>query len=196
MKKKFLYLSCALVLLVVAACGPAPEPTLSPADLASTAVADAWIAITQTYQALPTSTSTPSPTPTLLPTFTPVPTLAVTFPTATIAAATSTDPCNQPPPIEPKGTLVKVKFVNKSEGVVNLSFGMNSPNDQDECVTYTFVLGTFDTPVVTVLAGCYWAFGWVDGKEPSTAQTPDLLCVTNPNAEPDIWITKEVISFH
>ena len=91
---------------------------------------------------------------------------------------------------------MQVKFVNKSGGNVNLSFYMTSPNDQGECVTYTFVLGRYDEPVETILAGCYGAYGWVEGDVPSTAQTIDLLCINDPNKAPAVWIGTEVISFH
>ncbi len=196
MTKKFLYLISILIVLTLAACGPAPTPALSADDIRNTAVADAWIAMTMTQAAIPTATLTPiPPSPTPMPTFTPFPTLPPVV-AATVPPTEAADACNQPPPIEPKGALVQVKFVNKSGGNVNLSFGMNSPNNKGECVTYTYVLGRYDESVVTVLAGCYWAYGWVEGDVPSTAQTIDLLCVDDPNKVPAIWISSEVISFH
>lgn len=196
MIKKFLYLISIPTILTLSACGPAPTPTLSADDIRNTAIADAWIAMTMTQAAVPTATITPiPPSPTLMPTFTPFPTQPLVVPTA-VPPTVAADACNQVPPIEPRGALVKVKFVNKSDGNVNLSFGMNNPNDKGECVTYTYVVGRYDEPVVTVLAGCYWAFGWVEGDVPSTAQTIDLLCITDPGKTPAIWISTEVISFH
>jgi len=193
MTKKFPSLLSCLIILTLAACGPAPTPTLNVDDVRNTAVADAWIAMTLTQAAIPTATVTPTLTPP--PTLTPFPTLPPISPTPLQAVATI-DPCNQPPPLEPKGSQVQVKFVNKSGGNVNLSFGMNSPNTLGECVTYSYTLGTFAEEVATVLAGCYWAFGWVDGKQPSTARTIDLLCLSDPNKAPAVWISTEVISFH
>jgi len=193
MIKKFLYLICILVILTLAACGPGPAPTLSADDVRNTAVADAWIAMTLTQAAIPTATVTPSLTP--APTLTPFPTLPPISPTA-LQALTTTDPCNQPPPIQPNGALSRVKFINKTGGNVNLSFGMNTPNDWGECVTYTFVLGIYGEVIETVLAGCYWAFGWVTASEPSTAQSIDLLCLANSNKAPAVWISSEVIAFH
>ncbi len=194
MKRKVLTIISILIIATISACGPAPEPTLPAVDVQNTAVADAWTAVALTQAAMPTATETLIPTatitPTLQPTFTAVPTLVP--PTA----AATESVCNQPPPIKPLGVEVKVKFVNKSGGNVNLSFGMNSPNDKGECITYSYTLGVFDEPVVNVLSGCYWAYAWVDGKEPSTAQTIDLLCITDPAKQPAVWITKEVISFH
>jgi hypothetical protein len=152
--------------------------------------------MTATQAALPTATATFPPTETFTPqptfTFIPLPTL----PPVNAVVATATSQCNQVPPLEPKGKVVKVKFVNKSKGIVNLSFGMLSPNAEGECITYSYSLGAFDTPVVTVLAGCYWAYAWVDAKTPSTAQNASSLCVNDAAAEPDIWITTELIAFH
>src|SRR5690349_17398578 len=111
MTKKTLYLTCCLILVLAAGCGPAPEPTLSSADLAGTAMADAWLAITQTQAAIPTNTATPiPPTPTFPPTFTPFPTLAPVVATNTPAAgdAAAANPCYDPPPAKPKGTQIQV----------------------------------------------------------------------------------------
>lgn len=195
MKKKYPAILSILIIAIVSACGPASEPTLTLEELQGTAVANAWLAITQTQAAIPTATATPPLPPTaviintLPPAFTPVP----TFVPAT--AINTESACNQPPPVTSKGIMVPVKFVNKSGGNVNLSFGMNSPNVQGECVTYSYTLGEFDMPVVEVLAGCYWAYAWVSGSTPSTAQSLELLCVNDPNREPDIVIGTEVIAF-
>ncbi len=199
MNKKYLTILTLLTLTILSACGPAPAPTLSAADVQGTAVADAWIAITQIQAAIPTATATPIPTATLtsIPTLMliPISTLPpVVIPTLTTAA---NDPCNLPPPAEPKGVKVQVKFVNKSGGHADLAFGMNFPNDLKECGTYSFSLGKFDEPVVTVLAGCYWGWAWITGDIPSVAKTGStILCVTDPNQVRAIWITSEMIGFH
>jgi hypothetical protein len=200
MNKNYLIILSIIVIMAISACGPAPEPTLTAQQISDTAVANAWIAITQTQAAIPTATATAVPTATFTPppTFTFVPTV----PPATIAvndpaAATTTDPCNQPPIDKPQGAQVKVKFVNKSDGIVNLAFGMNSPNSKKECVTYSYTLGVFEESVVTVLAGCYWGYAWITGDKPSVARTGStILCVDDPNKTPPIWITKETIYFH
>ena len=201
MKKKYLPILSIIIITIISACGTAPAPTLTAEEISSTAIANAWISITQTQVAMPTATATPTPLP---PTVTPLPTFTLlpTLPPATVAAVNdpalaTQDPCNQPPVEKPKGATVKVKFVNKSEGIVNLSFGMNTPNDKKECFTYSFTLGVFDEPVVTVLSGCYWGYAWITGKKPSVARTGStILCATDPNKTPSIWITKEMIYFH
>jgi hypothetical protein len=199
MKIKYSVSISILLITLISACAPSPAPTLSAADVQGTAVANAWVAITQTQAAIPTATQTlipPLPTTTFtpLPTFTPYPTLAA--PVATLPDTSAADPCDAPPPIDPKGEKVKIKFVNKSNGNVTLSFGMTHENSLKECGTYSFYVAKFEEPIVEVLAGCYWGYGWVDGNEPSTAQTPDVLCVTDTSKTTAIWITPELIAFH
>jgi hypothetical protein len=198
MKKKYLTILSILIITVISACGPAPTPTLSVADVQGTAVANAWLAMTMTQAAMPTATQTPIP-PTPTATFTPFPTATlILFPTlvpATLPDTSATDPCNQPPPIKPKGTLVKVRFINKSGSNINLSFGMMKENDQKECGTYGFTIGKYEEQEAQVLAGCYWGYAWVLDP-PSDARNIDALCVTDTNKTTSIWISKEVIGFH
>jgi hypothetical protein len=128
-----------------------------------------------------------------LPTLTPSSTLALI---PTLPDTSATDLCNELPPIKPVGDTVKIKFLNKTDGNVNLSFGMTKENDKKECGTYTFYIPKYDEPVVEVLAGCYWGFGYINGDKPSTPQTADALCVTDTTKTTSIWVTKDLISFH
>lgn len=92
--------------------------------------------------------------------------------------------------------MVNVEFKNESGGQVNLSFGMNSPNNKDECVTYSFGLGKGDMVAAKVLAACYWGYAWITGDEPSVARTGDLiLCLTDTSLIYHVVITKERIEF-
>jgi predicted small lipoprotein YifL len=197
MKQKFFCTILILIILSLSACGSA-EPTLNPEDQASTAVAEAWLIITQTQAALPTSTPIP-PTNTPEPTLTPPPTIPIlpTLPPATVAVAPTQNECNQVPPLEPQGAQVRIEIKNESNGSVNLSLGMNSPNDKKECVTYSFTLSNNNNPVAAnVLAGCYWGWGWVDGKEDSIARSgSQLLCMTDANVIYKILVTKERVEF-
>lgn len=197
MKKKFLTIFTILILVTLSACGSA-EPTMSAEDLANTAVADAWIAITQTQAALPTATpipptNTPEPTatqqPTFPPTLPPLPTLAA----ATVAGPT-VDVCNQIPVAKPNGAVTTVEIRNQSQGQANLSFGMNTPNAQGECFTYSFSLGMGDTVTAQVLTGCYWGYAWIDGPEDSNARSGDtLLCLPDSLPTYHVVISKERI---
>jgi hypothetical protein len=176
MKRKFLSVLTLLALASLSACGPAPEPTLSADEIAATALANAFTQVVLTQAALPTATvlptDTPLPTATLAPTLPPLPS---PIPASSTPAA---DPCQGVPPLVPKGDTAQVKFVNKSKGQVNLSFGMNPANSLGECGIYSISMGIYDSPTVTVLAGCYWGYAWVEGNEPSTAQTTGAICLS------------------
>jgi hypothetical protein len=196
MNKKSLTILLILIMSLVSACGPAPEPTLSADDLANTAVANAWTMLTLTQAAIPTATATFPPTATFTPqpTFTfppPLPTLEVLSPNAT--ATSSTNPCYDPPPAEPKGKMVQIKLVNNSKGLVDLSLGMENPNDKGECATYYFPLGRYDQQVVSVFAACYWGYAYV--KDPdSNAKTAAPLCLFDTTKTVPISIGAEVIA--
>jgi hypothetical protein len=196
MYKKSLPILIILIMTLVSACGPAPEPTLSADDLANTAVANAWTMLTLTQAAIPTATATFPPTATFTPqpTFTfpaPLPTLELLSSNAT--ATSSTNPCYDPPPAKPKGKMVQIKLVNNSKGLVDLSLGMENPNDEGECATYYFPLGRYDQQVVSVFAACYWGYAYI--KDPdSNAETAGPLCLFDTTKTVPVSIGAEVIA--
>jgi hypothetical protein len=111
-----------------------------------------------------------------------------------VPTATPMEECNQNPPTQPKGSLVNVKFENQSGGDVNLSFGMNTPNDKNECVTYSYDFAESSIASAQVLAGCYWGYGWVQREEgPGSAKTHSQLCLTDANIVYHVLIMKETI---
>lgn len=199
MNKKSLTILLILILALVSACGPAPEPTLSADDLANTAVANAWAMLTLTQAAIPTATATFPPTLTFTPqpTFTLIPPATLEQPLLSsngpVATATSsTNPCYDPPPAKPKGKMVQIKLVNNSKGLVDFGLGMENPNDQGECTTYYFPLGRYDQQVVSVFAACYWAYAYI--KDPdSTARTAVPLCLFDTTKTVPVSIGPEVI---
>lgn len=197
MKQKFLIALSILSILILSACGGADAtPELSPEDTAATAMAEAWIVITQTAAALPTDTPVP-PTFTPQPTNTALPTLELlpTLPPAPVVVATATADCISIPYPEPKGALVNVEIYNESQGSATVAFGMNSANDKNECFSYSFPLGRNDVFTGKVLAGCYWGIAWITGDEESVARSGDLMCMSDPAIIYKIKITKEVFYF-
>src|SRR3990172_5699507 len=120
---KYAWIIFVIAALVLSACGPEAEPTMSPADVQGTAMAAAMTMVAETQAAIPTATLIP---PTAIPSATPFPTTTVpplnltpstqgaqagqgtqqatqaqafgVLPTNTPAqaAAGSNDPCNQP----------------------------------------------------------------------------------------------------
>jgi len=198
MKKIIICFIAVIIIVTVSACGPTPEPTLSVEEIQGTAVALAMTSVAITQAALPTNTSLPTQVPTLAEPPTPFPTLPQAFPTSNVAVPTNTqvNPCNEPPPSEPTGTLVQVRFVNKSKGKVNLSFGMIQENDEGECGTYNFTIGPKTSPEKTVLAGCYWAWASISGtQQNSIAKSPQNICLTDTSQTRGVTITAETIGF-
>lgn len=198
MKNKIFFGITAIVLMITSACGPEPEPTLSVVEIQGTAVSLAMTSIAITKASLPTNTPLPTPIPTLAESPTPFPTLApVILPTsaAAIPSPTEVNPCNEPPPIDPKGTTVQIRFENRSKGKAILSLGMLEENDQGECGTYSFTIAANTKPAVTVLSGCYWAFAWIEGREPSNARSTYDICLTDTNQTRVLSITPETIGW-
>ena len=186
---------CILAMLALAACGPAPQPTLSPEDVQNTMLPLALTSVGMTMAAMATPTPIP---PTVTLTFTPAPTASLQ-PTLSLISPTplppTTGPCGGPVPPAPQGEMASVRFVNKSDGSVNLAFGMTQANSLGECGTYSFSFAPDDVETVQVLAGCYWAYGWVDGAKPSTTQSIVDLCLTDTSQTRGITIGTEVVGF-
>lgn len=198
MKQKFLIAISILTILTLSACGGAEAtPEISAEDLASTAVAEAWLIITQTAAAMPTVTPIPptfTPQPTIAPTLALLPTQQSAAPAAVVA--TATPECNQIPAPEPLGNQVTVEFYNESKGSVNLAYGMMSPNDKGECYTYSFSLGIDSTSSNKVLAGCYWGYAWITAAETSVARSGDsVMCLTDTAVVYKVVITSERVDF-
>jgi len=129
-----------------------------------------------------------------MPTFTPFPTLPL-LPTSggvAVGISPTMNPCYDVPPVKPVGTVVQVRLVNNSKGLVKLSLGMENPNDQGECATYSFPLGRYEEPIVTLLAGCYWGFAYIEDPT-SNSQTIAPLCLYNTTKTVPISIGPEVI---
>jgi hypothetical protein len=186
-----------LILTILAACGPAAAPTLSVTDIQNTAFPLVMTQYALTQAAIPTDTPVPTEQPTLAPLLTPLPTFALETPISAPIVnpnATATPDCNQPIPSKTKGTTVQIKLVNKSGGSVNLSLGMNEANNQGECGVYSFGLRDKESVIVTILSGCYWGYGYVTGKKPSTSRVGNI-CLTDTSQTRGLTIGAETIGF-
>jgi hypothetical protein len=177
-------------------------------DVQGTAVAAAWTIVAMTQAAIPTATPVPlteTPIPTLPPTFTPLPLPTSALPTQPVIGASpvgggpTPDPCNAPVAPDAPGHKVRVQFLNKSGGNVNLSFGLVEKTEFGECGTYHFTFNKNESPVVTVLGGCYWAYAWVTniGKDNDTSTSSGIqnFCMHDSGHKWTITIKKDVIGF-
>lgn len=164
--------------LLLAACGPEPEPTLSAADVQATAVAAAMAVIAQTQAAIPPTSLPPTdtPPPTLTPTVeiplllpTPMggdllsPTSAVVIPpTSAPPQPAGTSTCNQPL-TKWDGPSAKLTIQNntKPKGVVTISLFFTTESGQCGYIGRQFD----NVAVLNVPVGSFTAGAFVDGKK-------------------------------
>jgi hypothetical protein len=163
---------------VLTACGPTPEPTMSPADVQGTAMAAAMSMVAETQAAIPTATPIP---PTEAPTATPFPTNTVpplnltpasqpttdqsfvALPTSTTAPSVgASDPCNQPL-TSWDGESANLRIVNNSKPKGHVVIALGFTTTLGQC---GIISAAFDTTAsVSVPIGTFWASAFVDGKQ-------------------------------
>lgn len=183
MKRNVLVLG-TIFLLLVSACAPKAAPTVSSADIASTAQAAALTMVVLTQQAMPTNTPLPTETasPIPLPTNTipPLPTQgtgalattapgAIAFPTAlptftpqapsSSGGGNSQDPCNQPL-TNWQGPTANFNIVNQTKPQGTIILSMYVVTTMGQC-GYLIITGdSFTGP-----AGQYSAGAFITGKK-------------------------------
>lgn len=168
--------------LLLTACGPEPEPTMSPADVQNTAMAAAMTMVAETQAAVPTATPLP---PTEEPTATPLPTNTVppliletstqsqtvgVLPTNTSAPASSgsNDPCNQPL-TDYAGKSAKLKIANNTKPKGPMTISLYVQTLMGEC---GYLSARFESSgSMTIPLGNYTAWAIVDSTKPFTAGT-------------------------
>jgi hypothetical protein len=194
MKKRLFYISM-LAIAVLAGCGQAPAPTMSPGDIQGTAVAAAWTVVAMTEMSIPTATPLPPteiPSPTPLPTFTPLPppTSSIGFPTQVVnsfptsipaaGGGPTADACSKPIDPNAGGHTVKTNIQNQSGGNVVLSLYL-AKTSFGECGYYSFSIPAGSSVSANLLAGCYWAGAFVTGKK-DTKSFGVNTCIKGPTA--------------
>ncbi len=170
MKQRFAILGMILC-LALSACGGEPAaPTLSSADVGSTAQAAAFTMIAETQAAIPTATPLPptaTPSPTSLPTETQTstPTVDPSLPTATFtfapqsSAPTQQDDCNKILTVW-QGPTVKFIIENETKPKGTIILSMYVTTNFGECGYIPVYSSTFNGP-----EGFYSAGAFVDGKK-------------------------------
>ena len=166
----------AIAALILAACGPEPEPTMSPADIQGTAMAAALTMVAETQAAIPTATPIPpteAPSATPFPTNT-VPPLSIASPTQPIgalptalptntSASGSNDPCNQPLTAwDGESARITLRNNTKPKGTITASLYFSStPGGQCGYIGAQFS----NTTTLTVPVGTFSAGAFVDGPK-------------------------------
>ena len=179
---KNIWMLLIIGVLMLTACGPTPEPTMSPADVQGTAMAAAMTMVSETQAAIPTATPIP---PTDTPTETPLPTNTVpplsletatqaqvvsVFPTNTQAssASGSNDACNGPL-IDYAGESATLKITNNTKPKGPLTISLYADTLMGEC---GYLSASFEgSGRMTIPLGNFTACAIVNSKKPFTACT-------------------------
>ncbi len=159
-----------VAVLALSGCGPAPEPTLSPADVQGTAMASALTMVAQTQAAFPTATAIPpteTPAPSPFPSVTPTVFSLLTpnsIPTFTsVPASGDQSNCNKPlTSWESESARVVLKNETNPRGLVTPWVYMQG--DQGEC-GYIAVSPFQSTLTISVPLGLLSAGAFVEGKQ-------------------------------
>lgn len=163
----------ASIALALTACGPAPEPTMNPADVQGTALAAAKTMVAETQAAVPSATplppteaasATPIPTNTIAPLTLFTPTLpAGVLPTnTTIPTSGSNDKCNQPLTVwDGDSAKLTIKNNTKPKGLVTISLFFTTNFGQCGYIGAQFT----NTTSLSVPLGTFSAGAFVDGKK-------------------------------
>lgn len=193
--KNIKFLPALLILsLMISACGAEPVPTISAADVQSTAVAAAFTVVAQTQAAIPTATplpptETPTATPQATNTQVPLPTLDVTVttaaPTTSSGGSTSsgTDPCaNRVLSWSPKGKPTVIRIANTTKAEVTLSLYLNETASHGECGYRSYVIGkNSDVVISDLVQGCYNLWAWSSNNSSVSVNAGGSGCINNPD---------------
>lgn len=180
-----------LLTAILSACGAEPVPTISPADVASTAQAAAQTMVAQTLAAVPTATPLPpTETATSTPEVTDTPLVPPTLEvlaSPTVAVPTTdpnVDPCQTRVLKPSKGKPTRIQFVNKTKVAVRVSLYLEETASHGECGYRSFdVAKSNATTYDDLVQGCYYVYAWsLDSKK--AFQVNGGGCINNP----DKWI--------
>lgn len=181
----------AAMTVIISACGAEAPPTMSAADVQSTAVAAAFTIVAETQAAIPTATPLPpteTASPTLFPANTSVPlptlqgTVQATFTPAPVSNAGG-DPCaNRVLSWSPKGRLTTIRIVNTTKAAVNVSIYLNETLDHNECGYRSYSLARRGDVVISDLVqGCYNLWAWSTDPKTSFRVASATSCINNPD---------------
>jgi hypothetical protein len=189
MKKLPILLLASILLL--SACAPQAEPTMSAEEVQGTAVAAAWTLVAETQAAIPTATPVPpteTPLPTVAVTDTPVPLLVPTQsfqvqPTVTVVAqvTTSADICSDLKHVLPgdaAGPKTTIRIVNEHNVPATISIYLNK-TPFGECGYRSYTLSKNGDTVQTLPQGCYSAWAWGQDPQKTFNSSGFGLCSNN-----------------
>jgi len=153
--------------ILVSGCGAEPVPTVSSADIQTTAISAASTMVAQTQAAIPTATLPPpteTSTPTPVATNTPVasPTLAVTLTAAPPTTDPNADPCDTRVLSAPPGRETTIRLVNNTNVPIKVSIYLNETPLGGCGWGYVELPRRGDTVITSWVQGCYNFWAWSD----------------------------------
>ena len=172
--------------MLISACGPEPEPTMSAEEVQGTAVAAAWTMVAETQAAIPTATPIP---PTETPSPTPLPTNTIAsleLPTQPILAqptVTPADLCSNLKhiiPADADGPKATIKIVNENKSTATISLYLNK-TVFGECGYRSYTLSKNGSTVEKLPQGCYSAWAWSQDPNKTFNASGYGLCANNPD---------------
>jgi hypothetical protein len=163
---KYFMFVAVLCAFVLSACGAQPVPTVDPAQVQASAVAQANTIVALTQVAMPTDTPTLEASPTPLDTPTPpfdqstLPTLDLSgSPTSTSQGSTTN--CVKPLDMGAAGKKHDTLIKNESSGTINISLNLYKPNEFGECGAISYAGVTKNDSITVGLPAGYWfAYAW------------------------------------
>jgi hypothetical protein len=153
--------------ILVSGCGAEPVPTVSSADIQTTAISAASTMVAQTQAAIPTATLPPpteTSTPTQVATNTPEasPTLAVTLTAAPPTTDPNADPCDTRVLSAPPGRETTIRLVNNTNVPIKISIYLNETPLGACGWGYVELPRRGDTVITNWVQGCYNFWAWSD----------------------------------
>jgi hypothetical protein len=162
-KMKKLLITLIVGVFLISACGPEPEPTMSPEDIQGTAVAAAWTMVALTQAAIPTETHIPpteTPLPTPLPTNTIAPLELPTQVLPTATTASSADDCDHFLPPGVPGPTAPIKIINETKAPVNVSLYLEK-TPFGECGYRGYSIPKNNSVLVEFPQGVMYGYAWI-----------------------------------
>ena len=155
-------------ILLLSACGPEPEPTMSAEEVQGTAVAAAWTMVAETQAAIPTATPIPptippspttAPTNTIAPLILPSPTQPlVVQPTATLV--TDKDECDQYLSGDATGPTSPIKIINETKAPMNVSLYLEK-TPFGECGYRGYSIPKKGSILIDFPQGVIYGYAWI-----------------------------------
>lgn len=148
--------------ILLSACAPEAEPTMSAEEVQGTAVAAAWTMVAETQAAMPTATPIPpTETPLPIPTNTIAP---LALPTQTLLIQPTLTPdkdeCDRYLRSDPPGPSTTILIINETKAPMNVSLSLDK-TPFGECGYRGYKIPKKGSVKITFPQGVIWGYAWI-----------------------------------